>query len=431
MSEKIIDRSSLDFFSMNQRFARQLSPIVQTDSRSFLLLFLIWPFLAFITAIANYSRKESKMVVYIFLIYYGITLAIGSEGIDAARYALKLKDVANLPTSDFFKIIGGLYSETSVDIVEPLISFTVSRFTTYHGFLFAVYAALFGYFYLKSINLLYNRYLKNPGWNAMIHLAFFAAIIPITYINGFRMYAAAWVFFYGAYHVIIYRDAKFLIIALGASLIHFSFILANGILLIYFFAGNRNIIYLPLAIFSFIVPDLFSTIIPEIEVGGSLQDRINMYTNPYYIESVQEQGEQLAWFMKIGNKLVMYYLCLAIVVVKIMQRYLKEEIAEKNLFSFLLLLLTFVNFGMEIPSVGVRFQVVFFLFATLYIYLYFLKLQGNKINLLSLIGLVPMALYAAIAFRAGSETINTWIFAPGFGLPFFAPEFALYELLFN
>ena len=400
------------------------------SARNYLVLFILWPFLAFITAIFNYSQKEARSIVYIFLIYYGASLVIGNEGIDAARYALKLKSIANLPFSDFFKIVGGLYTETSVDIVEPFISFIVSRITSDHGLLFAVYAALFGYFYLKSISLLYNRYKNNPGWNAMIHMAFFVAILPITQINGFRMWTAAWVFFYGAYHVILYRDTRYLIIALGASLIHFSFILANGILLIYFFAGNRNIIYFPLAIFSFIVPDLFSTIIPEIQIGGLMQDRINMYTNQYYIEAVREQQEQVAWFMNIGNTLVMYYLCLAIVVVKIRLRYLKEKIAERNLFSFLLLLLAFVNFGMQIPSVG-RFQVIFFMFATLYTFMYFLKLPENKINLLSLLGLFPMSLYAVIAFRQGSETINTWIFAPGFGLPFFAPEFALYELLFN
>src|SRR5690606_5926755 len=103
---------------------------------------------------------------------------------------------AALPFGDFFKIIGGLNSDTSIDIIDPLISFLVSRVTIQHGLLFAVYAAIFGFFYLKSCNLLYSRYRENPGWNALVHMIFFAAILPITAINGFRMWTAVWIFFY-------------------------------------------------------------------------------------------------------------------------------------------------------------------------------------------------------------------------------------------
>jgi len=125
------------------------------NSRHFLLLFLVWPFLAFITALANYDRKEARKMIYIFLIYYGFTYVIqqaGGDGADAVRYALYMRNNAERPFSDFFKIIGGLYTnETSMDIVEPFISFIVSRITSYHGILFAAYAALFGFFYLKAL----------------------------------------------------------------------------------------------------------------------------------------------------------------------------------------------------------------------------------------------------------------------------------------
>ena len=62
-----------------------------------------------------------------------------------------------------------------------------------------------------------------------------------------------------------------------------------------------------------------------------------------------------------------------------------KENSEKNLFSFLLLFLSFVNFGMPIPSFGERFQALFFLFATMYIFLFFLKLPGNRIYLITLL----------------------------------------------
>lgn len=419
---------------MNKVISGQLFQSFVSTGKYYLVLFILWPFLAFLLALTNYSQKEARKVVYIFLIYYGLTFVIGNIGADAERYAFMLNANARLPFSDFFKIVGGIYtSDTSVDIIEPLISFVVSRFTTYHGVLFAVYAGLFGFFYLKSINLLHDRYLENPGWSSMIIMAFFVLILPFTAINGVRMWTAAWIFFYGAYHVVLYRDARFLIIALGASLMHFSFLSANILLLIYFFAGNRNFIYLPLAVSSFVLPQLIAPVIQSVSLnlGGGLQNRFEMYTNEYVVIESQKSIEQVTWFLKISNELVFYYLLLAIIVIQLKDGSLMKEKYERNLFSFLLLLLSFVNFGKNIPSFGERYRILFFLFATVYIFLYIMKHSPYKINLLIWVGLFPMALYAAVAFRQGFESISAWILTPLLGLPLVIPDLSVADLLFH
>ena len=398
------------------------------QGRQYLLLFIIWPFLAFITAIANFKHKEAKKVVYFFLIYYGLCFVNQNEGVDAYRYALDLKENASLPFSDFFKIVGGLYAtDTSVDIVEPFISFIVSRFTSDPGIYFAVWAAIFGYFYLKSIDLLHTRHVMNPGWNGLILMIFFIFILPITSISGVRMWTAAWIFFYGAIHVVINRDPKFLLLTLAASLVHWSFISANLILIGYFLAGNRNIIYIPLTLASFVVPQM-QTI--SLRLGGGIQNRFDNYSSEGYIQAVQDSREQTVWFMQIGGDLVFYFLIFAIIVIQILSFAREKEKDEKNLFSFLLVFLTFVNFGMAIPSFGGRFQVLFFLFATFYLFIHFVKQDGSKINLLILAGLFPMLLYAAINFRLGSESINAWLLTPGFGIPLFAADLPLSNFIF-
>ena len=419
---------------MNGTFLSNVTPVTVSSGKNYLLLFLIWPFLALLTAIANYSRKEAKMVVYIFLIYYGFSFIIPSEGSDSARYAFWLKENAALPFSEFFNIVKGLHSTgASVDIVEPLISFIVSRFTTHHSILFAAYAALFGFFYLKSINLLHDNYMKSPGINSMIIMVFFVLIIPITHINGFRMWTASWIFFYGAYHVILHRDARYLIIALAASLVHYSFFAVNVILLIYFIVGNRNIIYFPIAIVSFIIPNLVAPIFESmsLRLGGGLQRRFEVYSSEEYILAVQQQFEQTSWFIQLGNSLVFYFLLLAIILIQLRSDTTGKEQPEINLYSFLLLFLAFINFSTVFPTLGGRFQLVFFLFATLYVFQYFLKMPGNRINYLLLIGLFPMLLYVAITFRIGSGSINAWILSPVMGSPLFGSGISLADLLFN
>lgn len=413
--------------------SKQLVSLQSADSRQYFYLFILWPFLALITALSNYNQKDSRRVVYLFLVYYGLTFVVGNVGVDAERNALYLKNIAELPFSDFFKIIGGIYSsETSVDIVEQLIYYIVSRFTSHHSILFAVYAGIFGYFYLKSIDLLYDRYQKKPGRNVLIHMVFFIFILPITAINGFRMWTAAWIFFYGAYHVILYRDPKYFIVTIASCFVHFSFLSINAILLIYYFAGNRNSIYLPIAIISFILPRFIAPLIQSISasLGGGLKARVEMYTDEAYASGVKDSLQQVAWFMQIGNDLVFYYLVLAIIFIQLQRRFRMIGSEEKNLFSFLLLLIAFVNFGKEIPSFGVRFQVIFFMFATLYLILYFLKLKQNQVSLVTLVGLFPMLLKAAISFRQGSDSINAWIFTPGLGVPLFFPGLSIADLLF-
>jgi hypothetical protein len=420
---------------MDKSLSNHLISPSLSSSNYYFVLFLVWPFLAFLTAIMNYSQKEARKTVYMFLVYFGLTYIISVEGyVDAAGYAMDLKANAQLPFSDFFNIVGGLYnSGTSVDIIEPFISFIVSRFTDNHRILFAVYAAVFGFFYLKSISLIYNRYRENPGWNVLIFQIFFILILPITSINGFRMWTAAWIFFYGAYHVVLYRDPRYILIALSASLVHFSFLSANIILLIFYLAGNRNFIYLPVALASFVLPQLLSPVFESISLalGGGLQGRFESYSSGEYIIGNRESFEQASWFLKIEKDMVFYYLLLVIIIIQLRFRNLMKNKAGKNLFSFLLLFLAFVNFGKSIPAFGTRFQIIFFLFATLYVIMCLVKLPGEKVSFLTLVGMFPMVLYVVVSFRQYSDSINAWIIAPGMGLPFLVPDLSFADFLFH
>jgi len=403
-----------------------------SNSKHYLLLFILWPFMAFITALSNYRQKEAKKVVYFFLIYYGLTFVNTNEFVDAFRYGLRLKANATLSFSEFFNVVGGLYSDTTVDIIEPLVSFVVSRFTDNSSVYFAIWTAIFGFFYLKSIDLLYNRHQISPGWNTLIIMLFFIFILPITSISGVRMPTATWIFFYGACHVILYRDYRYLILTLSSALVHWSFITANVILIVYVIAGNRNFIYLPLAILSTIIPQLLAPAFRAISLrlGGVIQSRYEGYSSEGYIIGMQESHENASWFLQISDNLVYYYLIAAIAVIQLRNRVLSSDREERNLFSFLLLFFAFVNFGKAIPTFGGRFQIVFYLFATLYLFLYALKIPGEKVNILTLIGIFPMFLFAAIKFRLGSESINAWIFTPLFGSPVVAPLLSISEMLF-
>lgn len=405
--------------------------VINRKKAEMYLLFFIWPFVAFLLALRQYHLKVSRNIVYLFLVLYGFTFISVNEELDSYRYAAKLKQAAALPFTAFWDIIGGIYADdTSVDIIEPFIRFSVSRVTDHPSLLFAVFALVFGYFYLNSIDLFYARLGKSSNRNALVYLLFFVTIIPIFFINGFRFWTASWLFFYGAYHVVLLKERDFFWVSMSACLVHFSFLSANAVLLIYFFLGNRNVIYYPLVVLSFIVPDLISPYLSQFAdiLGGGLEGRILGYTNVRYKTAVLNAWDETRWFMQWSGNLVLYYLFFAILFLKL--KYLKIVYADelKNLFSFMLFFLSFVNFARPIPSFGGRFQSVFFLFAVLYIFIVFTKIQKRNWHVVTLIGLLPMALSAAIAFRIGTETLNFILFAP---TPFFflGSDIALYDLI--
>ncbi len=405
-----------------------------TDRKGYLLLFVLWPFLALLFAIRDYGKRESKVVVYLFLIYYGFTFIIGSEGLDSAVYAAKLVDSAAHPMSDILKVVVGLYStDSSLDVVIPFITFSISRFTVSHAYLFAAFAALFGYFYLKSIDLLHAQYIENPNNNALIHLAFFTFIIPIFFINGVRMWTAAWIFFYSAYHVVVNRDYKYILLAFSASLVHFSFLSASVILLVYAIAGNRNLIYVTLVVLSFILPGLLGPFIVRYAplLGEGIQSSLAGYSSEGFIATTQEMREQSTWFMRLSQDFVMYYLCASVIIIRLLWGQMERPSIEKNLFSFCLLFFAFVNFGKVIPTFGNRFQLVFFLFATLYLFVYYIRRPEKNINLLVWFGLFPMILYVVIVLRQGAYTTSAWLISPFLGAPLIATDFSFYDLLFN
>lgn len=412
-------------------YSKRKSSAITKNNAGLFLLFLIWPLVAFLVALSKYEKKDSKRVVYLFLVYYGFTFTAANLAMDSRGFAETLLFTAKLPFNQFWNIVAGIYAvETSVDIIQPFIIFVVSRLTEDSRFLFAAFSAFFGYFYLKSIEPLFLQYKTRPNPNALIHLVFFVLLVPIFEINGFRFWTAAWVFFYGAYHMVLTGNKKYLIFSFIAAFIHFSFLSVNAILLIYVFLGNRNTIYLPLLALSFVIPELFSTQISEfvLYLPGGLEAKYTAYSNQDYSEQIREYEQSAKWFMKWPRLLVVYYFVVAMLTLKFRYKKWVSDSIMNNLFSFTILILSFSNFVKYIPSMG-RFQTIFLLFATAYLVIFYVRFGKLRLNFLTKTGLLPMLIVIVVVIRVGLETMNIWVFAP---LPFgiLAPGLPLAPLIF-
>ena len=261
-------------------------------------------------------------------------------------------------------------------------------------------------------------------------MVFFAFLVPIFDINAFRFWTATWVFFWGAYNYLISEKKVWLIWSLLACFVHFSFMMGNVILFTYVIFGNRTLAYFIFFILSFFFSDQiigFSNAAAEI-LGGGFTRKAAGYTNPEYIKMMAKNFNSSDWFVLYVNPLVKYYLLGLMSFLHFKYKKLRKNSQLKNLFAFSILMTAFATFGHFIPGLD-RFTKVAFLFPTVYIILFYSKINEKGINLSTVVGFVPILIWIAIRFRIGIETINVYLLFPSiFGLIF--PKVAISEFIY-
>ena len=195
------------------------------NNKELLLLFFLWPMLSLFICIVKRNNLWSKNIFWLFCIYYGYTFLIPSEGSDAFGYAQNFIDFGkiDISTSNFFS---SLYSnETNyVDILQPFISFLISRFTNDPRILFATFGMIFGYFYSRNLWFLFDKLNNRYSIIVGLYILVFALICPIWRINGFRFWTASQIFLFGVLPYLYEGNKKWISISALSIFVHFSFL---------------------------------------------------------------------------------------------------------------------------------------------------------------------------------------------------------------
>ena len=94
------------------------------------ILFLIWPFIAVVSAFRNYSSSWGKNILWAFVAFYGFAFAIGAEsqGSDILNYVEEVRYL-NGTKMTFADAVQYYRESGEVDIVRTFIAIIVSRFT--------------------------------------------------------------------------------------------------------------------------------------------------------------------------------------------------------------------------------------------------------------------------------------------------------------
>lgn len=372
---------------------------------NWLFFFIIWPFAAFVAALKRVREPYAKAIFWLFCVYFGFVFVFPAsvEGTaDSARYVQKLVEAhekalsLNALTQSFYNQEEGI-----VDIYQPLATWLVAIFTDDPKWLYALFGAVFGIFYIKNIWLLVARLGHKSGFFLFLLLLAFTLTNPIWNINGVRMWTAAQVFLYGGLSYFLEQKKSGLFWIAASALFHFSFLLPIILFYGYLILPKSIHVYFLFFIITAFINELDINIvrdaisfIPEI-----FQKKIDPYTNPDYVLRIQEANENYSWhvhFAQLSLRIVIYVL--ATISYTLLKYWEKEDFSVKQVYMLALLLGGVANLTSHIPSGG-RFMTIangFFFAAFVLIFQQAPVLRKTKLLCNTIIPLIVFWLLFAI-----------------------------------
>lgn len=360
----------------------------QPSQKSYhLIYFLLQPFLTLIFYLKNFRNPNSKNIMWLFTIFFGLTFAISAEtqGADIVRYIADVPLFHNLNLS-FSGILAYYYASREIDILRLLLAYIVSYFTANGFYLVIVFGAIFGYFYSRNMWYVLDRLNgKIKGFTIVLIISLFLTI-PIWSINGFRFWTGAHIFVYGLLPFLFEGKKKPLIWCfLTPFIVHYGFLIALVPLGIYLLLGNRLKLYYVIFLFSLFVSSIniqqFNKIV-ETYAPDSFVEKSSGYRSEKYVKNLREgkgrfNKEKVVWYAKYFAEIQKFTVAAFLI---LFYWSLGKKSRKKNqlirLLSFILLFYSFANILSTIPSGG-RFvlvaNLISFAFLTLYI-------QNTKVN---------------------------------------------------
>ncbi len=375
------------------------------------VFFLFSPFIGLIQAIKHHRESWARNSVWLFVIFYGYTMC-RPEIMDSSRYVTKLQELHNTPLSwDVF--IANFYSDESgaVDIYQPLITYLLSLFTDNGNILFAVFGILFGYFYSRNIWLILDLSKNQKFTRTMIALVVaFCCVIGFWSLNGVRMWTAAHMFFYGAFLLLVHGNRKGIVIAILSILVHFSFMLPVGILLLFYFIKIPWRILYFFFISSFFISSLnIDSIRTRLEsiAPDFLLPRVKSYTSDEYVETISDLNATGNWYITYYSISISWYIMILFTIIYFSKgkKFNTYNKSFSNLFGFSLLFLSVGNITSLLPS-GNRYLMVAQLFATALLYFYYAVYDNKEYKKWALFFSPLLYFFIIVSIRMSFDTIS-------------------------
>lgn len=328
--------------------------------------FFLAPLLSIAVAVKNYHTPWARNLVWAFIIFYAYHFITPNEGADIKEYINQFRYYIYQDFS-LRSIVLTQYSEgsTRLDILEPLLSYLISRVTTNYKVLMLAYGVIFGFFYSRNIWFFLDELKGKIKPFSPILLSLLLVTIGLWYINSFRFWCAAHIYIFASFRCLILRKKTSLFILFLSPLMHIGLALPVILTLIFRFVKIPVRLTFPIFIISAFLPELNWDFIHNAAMHVSpalVYQRFSQYTSEAYVQSVNDRLQSYGLIYQLSRWLTLYFTILFTTILYVNRKLLKKELSYR-IFQFYLFFGIFSNLISHMPSGDRYLSITTFLMA--------------------------------------------------------------------
>lgn len=321
-------------------------------------LFLINPFLSAINSIKDIRDGVSHKILYLWFLIFGIGFCAVNEAADSFRYVEDFLIESQYSWAQYIQEVKewATFESNIKDIYTLTVNFLVGKITSNYHWTYLIYAAVFGYFYIRSLRL-FLKYQKVQN-NVIFYLLLFLFCYsnPIFNINGVRFWTASWIAVYASLQIVLEKKYYYFLLLVITPLVHGIFLIWISLLIISLISGRFNKIWKVLFVASSFVSavsflsilDNYSGYLPQF-----MQNLIWSYTQSEGAlkKMSGELTAALPLYARIFNALPGYFILFLSYLIVFNSKKFTDNPTSKHTYQIFIVLATLTNFLSAIPSV--------------------------------------------------------------------------------
>lgn len=357
-----------------------------------ILIFILSPFLGFIISIFNEKRTAAKFIFLLFFFLIGCSFRFDNIEFDSYQYALDFSEMRQYG-SDI--ILLDRLDRGKLDLYDFCISSLLYKYTSSARFLYAIYAVVFGFFILKSYFYVKKDFSSKRDIYFYILILTIFCLNPHINLNGVRYFTATWLFFTSFLAYYMYHKKYWLVGFVLTPFIHISYLIPSFFIIIskiFVKHYNFKLIYY-VSIISFIIGIVLpiDQLFEMLPTDFGIFQRYEAYTSEEAYLRRLAMAESRNVFYHIFSKFPFVYIFISLLQLKKYNLELKKE--DLYLFTYVMLLLSFLFVCDKIPSISRFYCISYMLFLLFILRLY----KEYKLNFIKrLIILSPLFLFGRI-----------------------------------
>ncbi len=369
------------------------------------ILFIVWPFGAFILSTITFRNKFSRIIFILFWGLWGFSRNLISTH-DSTVWTFEFMRYTKVTFQEFAELKIKTLGTESTDFLYSFFLFLVSKITSSTAWFWLINSILFLLVYTKC----YTAVLKKTSLNNIYLFTLFILFIffiPQT-AYGVRFWYAALIYIYSVIKIIIYNKQKYLFLLILAPLIHFSFFIGLAAYIYFHFTHYhfRPKFYLSIIVFIAVISGFiiqFSTIGDSYSNFSAFEQKIDGYGET---SDRSESYASQSTFLNIDRLLFTLYSLFIVISmrskkVKNKLKSVQSDYGLNNFNYFLMVFFSSLLFFVNFPDVLARFSIVFTLMTILYFIRLYITNKDSSIylNNLTLFAMLFWGFHLLVNFR--------------------------------